>query len=158
GPEGKELICRSPAQGAKLKGVGGNVGTVAGSFSASLHPPGFAQGHDGGGKRLYVRRRPWACGSGAIYDRTCSAGGAIRRRAQAGRSLYGRHLGGRARLDRRPACDRLPSGVDSGAALGVAATSRPLSVPAAAAVQFPVPRPPQRRAPLRSRRPALLAV
>ena len=110
-------------------------------------------------KRGQIQLRRWhrRAGIGPVPDPRRRAPDAAQSRTGARRSLHGRHVRHRERLDRGCAGDPDGSARNS-AALGQAAMGAALSGQACQAVQSAPPRPEQRRASLRSRRPALFAL
>ena len=132
-------------------------GPVASSAVAELHSPGGAHGYDFAGNHVHLRRRQRHAGGGAHHQPGGRMGAGARSRAEIGRSLHGRHLRGRARLDRRRAV-ALHEPAERAAALGAPAIPAALPRPPPRPVQSAQARAPQRGASLRPRRPALFAV
>src|ERR1700733_15527661 len=137
---------------------GGGRGSVAANVLEAACPSWIFHGHDGGRRDIHLRRRPRAAGCRALYLRKGATLGLARSGAKTRRSLYGRHVRRRTRLDCRRAGDPVRARALCLTDLGLAAAVRALPVPALAAIQSAISRPPQRRASLRPRRRALPAL
>ena len=102
----------------------------------AIRAPGNPEVHHGARFCFHRRRRLGPAGRHPLHDQGRAARRAARSRAQARRSLHGRHVAGGGRHDRRPARDRArPDQRRHAAELGAAAMVVALFLPTAAAVQ-----------------------
>ena len=144
----------------RLVGIA-QFGGFDGPFVALFPQPVHSPRHDAvyHRKRGQIQLRRWhrRAGFGPVPDPRRRAPGAPQSRTGAGRSLHGRHVRHRERLDGGCAGD--PDGpARNSAALGQAAMGAALSGQACQAVQSAPPVQKQRRPSLRPRRPALFAL
>ena len=91
--------------GASVVVRGGGRGSVAANVLGTACPPWIVYDHDGGRQDVHLRRRPRPAGCRALYLREGATLRPARSRAEARRSLYGRHFRRRTRLHCRRAGD-----------------------------------------------------
>ena len=109
-------------------------GSFVALFPGTVHSPRHDDLHGRERDQIYLRRRHRPPGVGKVPEPTHRTADPPQSRTGAGRSLYGRHVRGRERLDRGRARDPARS-ARHGAALGPAAMVAALSRPAHQAVQ-----------------------